>query len=440
MNYVFAVVARKSRGTESKTGQFIVPAEEELREHSFVRYTSGSRSRWHKVPFLAPPFDLSYAVARDERPVVFTVTDEELEKMVEGSLPPLVAGRFRTAVGVAGADPDNPHTPATLRGPGWVPPWLAKSQPTAVLEAATRVRARARGAGIGARAGAGADAPERRGSIPPGTPVPRPNGTHYTAIPLEIPGIEGYSDISFYRDEAAAGENILLLGPAGAGKSSALEAAFPDLITVVGTAETQASDLIGSWVPGPGGLSDLHWEDGPLIQALEQGRPLYIDELALIPPDELTPLYSATDGRGEVRVTGNPERGVVKAVSGFRTLASANPSVRGARIEDPLMSRFGVKVTVRTHYATMRNLGVPERMLNLSRHMAALVESGESSWAPQSRELLRYAERARRQGERIALSTFLNEVPEIERDPVAAMVSERWGFAVSALSIGGSRS
>ena len=145
--------------------------------------------------------------------------------------------------------------------------------------------------------------------VTPGTKLTRPNGQVYIArrVDTDIPDL---SDIDLFRRSHKRGAHILAFGEPGTGKSAAFEVAFPGLITMIGTAETEADHFIGSYTVtlGADGHEALMWEDGPLIQAMEAGVPLFVDEIGVIPPNQLTVLFSVMDGRGEIRVTANPAR------------------------------------------------------------------------------------------------------------------------------------
>ena len=91
---------------------------------------------------------------------------------------------------------------------------------------------------------------------------------------------------------------VLLYGPPGTGKTAIAEAAFPDVITVAGDGDTTVADLVGEYTQTPDGR--YLFVHGPLVQAMREGRPLFIDDASLISPTVLAVVYPAMDGRREV--------------------------------------------------------------------------------------------------------------------------------------------
>lgn len=266
-----------------------------------------------------------------------------------------------------------------------------------------------------------------RKPVKAGAVLTRPNGQPYRAIPVNIGSKT--SDIQMYREAADAGEHIFLFGPPGTGKSASMEVAFPGLYILIGSKDVEMSDLIGSWVPvvDHEGRESFSWEDGPLIRAMEEGRKFFIDEIALIPSPVLSMIYSVMDGRDEIAITSNPLRGTVKAQPGFSIVAATNPDAPGAVLSEALLSRFGLKVEVHTDFATMREMGVEDRMVTLAEHLHKQFLTGEAAYVPQARELLRFQRDNDRLGAVYALRNFLNAVPEEERDIIQSLVKDKWG-------------
>jgi MoxR-like ATPase len=170
----------------------------------------------------------------------------------------------------------------------------------------------------------------------------RPNGEKYYARSWG-----DHSDIEVLRKAREKSQYVLLYGNPGTGKTAAVEAAFPEeLYTILGSGDTEVSDLVGSYVQPPSG--SFEWVDGTLVRAAEEGKVLLIDEIGLIDPKVLSVVYGLMDGRKELAVTANPERGVVKAKEGFYVIAATNPNAPGVRLSEALLSRFTIQAEMIT--------------------------------------------------------------------------------------------
>src|SRR5690606_33812628 len=99
---------------------------------------------------------------------------------------------------------------------------------------------------------------------------------------------------------------------------------------IVGTLDTDTSDLVGSWVPTGDPSDPYAWVDGPLTTAVRLGLPLLVDEIALIDPRVLSTLYSLMDGRDTLFLPSNPAEGEIKVAPGFYVVGACNPDAPGA--------------------------------------------------------------------------------------------------------------
>lgn len=229
--------------------------------------------------------------------------------------------------------------------------------------------------------------------------------------------------------------SVLLYGPPGTGKTALIDAVFEDLLTVPGSAETEVADFVGTWVQNTDGT--FAWVDGPLLAAMEDGRPLLIDEIALIDPLVMAIVYSVMDGRGELAVTANPMRGTVKASDGFYIFGACNPHVPGAIMSDALLSRFMIHIEVETDWALIPALKIPAKIAQVARNLHHKYATGEVLAAPQIRELITFRDVEKVFGTEFALANFISQSREEDRATVTETISSVYGVQIGSLKIGG---
>lgn len=257
----------------------------------------------------------------------------------------------------------------------------------------------------------------------------RPNGENYYARKWG-----DHTDIEVLRKARDNQHPIMLYGVPGTGKTACVEAAFPEeLYTLLGSGDTEVSDLVGSYVQTPSG--GFEWVDGVLVKAATEGKVLFIDEVGLIDPKVMAIVYGLMDGRKELSVTANPERGVVKAEDGFYVVSATNPNVAGVRLSEALLSRFIIQVEMTTDWALAKKLKVPAEAVVASQNLAKKQENGETGWSPQFRELLGFRDLANLFGTKWAIENLLASAPEIDRPIVADVFQRVYGEAVMPAKI-----
>ena len=108
--------------------------------------------------------------------------------------------------------------------------------------------------------------------------ITRPNGERY-----KVRTLDGTPDVQVLRDARPDREHVFLYGEPGTGKTALVDSAFgTDLVTMLGTEDTEVADFIGGYTTRGGG--SYGWTDGALIEAMERGVPLFVDEVGVIAP------------------------------------------------------------------------------------------------------------------------------------------------------------
>jgi hypothetical protein len=362
-------------------------------------------------------------------PVLMEVTEDEQNEANAEGFNRNVGLRFARIVEALDADPATQIPVGGVKD--FLDEWHAAqtSDDNAWLDRHTHVAGTARPA----PAPAAAPAPEPEVEVPSadelhgwvypetvGGFITLPNGHRY-----KVRTLEGSPDVQVIRESRAVREHGFLFGEPGTGKTVLLDAAYGDnMVTMLGTEDTEVADFTGGYVMRAGVPL---WVDGALVEAMERGCPLFVDEIGVIAPKVLTTVFSVMDGRDKIRIVANPDRGIVEAQPGFVVYAATNPHAPGVRLSEALLSRFALHLEVTTDYAMMRELGVDDALVTAAENMETRRRDGLMGWAPQARELLRTQDQWKRRGVDFAIRNLIASAPEDDREEVADKLGAAMG-------------
>jgi hypothetical protein len=256
----------------------------------------------------------------------------------------------------------------------------------------------------------------------------RPNGEVYYGRT-----IDGRPDVEVLKEAVANGLVPYLYGEPGCGKTALVEAAFGEgLETIIGSSDTDESSFVGSWVQDADGYK---WVDGPLVRAMKNGTPIFIDEVGLIDARVISILNPLLDGRGVLEVRQNPTLETVHAKEGFACLFAGNPNALGVRMSEALLSRLSYPLLVETDFDILTDIGVHPQVAQIVKSLNERKRAGESAWAPQTREALAVTKIWNLFGEKQGVDSLVSLCPAYSRNQVLLAIQAFAGIDAGVLQV-----
>lgn len=180
-------------------------------------------------------------------------------------------------------------------------------------------------------------------SIPRIAKVP-PRSFHDDYVSRDV--LPGTSDFEVFDYAHTTSTNVLIEGPTGPGKTSAVMAwaAKNDLpfYAVPSNQGVEPSQLFGKFIPSPDG--GFEWQDGPVTDLVRHGGVLLINEINFVPERIATVLFSLLDKRRQIALLDHRAE-VIDAAPGLLIVADMNPDYEGTRpLNKALRNRFGIQL------------------------------------------------------------------------------------------------
>jgi len=158
------------------------------------------------------------------------------------------------------------------------------------------------------------------------------------------------TDVKIFDEAMKEGENVLLIGETGSGKTALVRhwCSKNDKrylrVSLNGSATTE--DLVGHWVVKD---SETKWVDGILTSALRDGAVIVLDEINAASPEVLFCLNSVMDEDRQLCLI-EKDGEIVKAHPNFRLVATMNPTELGyagtKEVNEALLDRFPVVLDI----------------------------------------------------------------------------------------------
>ena len=159
--------------------------------------------------------------------------------------------------------------------------------------------------------------------------------------------VYGVEDFDIFDRARADGINILIYGPTGPGKTTAVEAWAAArglrMATVSGNASMESRQLFGGFIPD--GEGSYGWIDGPVTDVVRNGGVLLLDEMNFISPKIYTTLYPLTDGRRTITLLDHMGE-TIEAHPDLTVFATMNPDYVGTTpLNFAMRNRFDIQLS-----------------------------------------------------------------------------------------------
>jgi hypothetical protein len=191
--------------------------------------------------------------------------------------------------------------------------------------------------------------------------------------------VYGVEDFKTFDTARAKGINVLIYGPTGPGKTTAVEAWAAErnlrMATVSGNASMESRQLFGGFIPdGNGGYG---WIDGPVTDVVRNGGVLLLDEFNFISPKIYTTLYPLTDGRRTITLLDHMGETIV-AHPDLTIFATMNPDYIGTTpLNFAMRNRFDIQLSWDYDDAVESKLISSKSLLLIAKQLRAEAAKGQ---------------------------------------------------------------
>jgi nitric oxide reductase NorQ protein len=237
-----------------------------------------------------------------------------------------------------------------------------------------------------------------------------------------IPG--GESDFEAFEKARVMGHNVLIEGPTGSGKTSAVYAyaawkGMP-LYSVSSSVNTEPSQLFGKFIPDETGKGLAVWQDGPVTDIVRHGGVLLINEVNFIPERISTVLFGLLDKRKKIELQDHKGEVICAPTDGsFLLVADMNPDYEGTRpLNKAFRNRFAAKLFFDYDPVVEAQLIVSKALLKLAGQMRDSVRQGTYDTPIATNMLIEFEEYVIVSGMERAVDNFANSFPYEDRKSV----------------------
>lgn len=233
--------------------------------------------------------------------------------------------------------------------------------------------------------------------------------------------IAGRTDWDIYDQALADGDNILIEGGAGSGKTISVQsyasARGYRYFNVSNNNGIDPSQLFGRWIPRSDGQGYV-WQDGAVTLLVRHGGVLLLNEVNFLPARVSTVLFSLLDYRREIQLLENGGE-VVKAHPNLLIVADMNYGYKGTQeLNQAFSDRFNIKLEFPYDRVIENKVIGSKAILNLADQLRDQYDKEEISSPISTRSLVSLVKNAKRFGTDFAIGSFVNGFNKDERNGV----------------------
>lgn len=234
--------------------------------------------------------------------------------------------------------------------------------------------------------------------------------------------VGGRSEFDVFDIARRNGENVLIKGHAGSGKTMSVMAyasayGLP-FYPLSSTAGTSIDHFFGHFVPDPvtGGF---RWLDGAVTTLCRNGGVLLINEINFLAERISSALFSLLDDRREIQLL-DKDGEIIKAHPNLLIVGDMNPNYRGTReMNKAFADRFKHVLEYPYDDTIERKLIKNKGVLTMANQLRERFEAGEITTPISTRSLVGLVDNVTNLGLEYAIYSYLNHFPAgVEREAV----------------------
>jgi len=233
--------------------------------------------------------------------------------------------------------------------------------------------------------------------------------------------INGKTEWEIYDEALKDGDNILIEGGAGSGKTISVQsyasARGMRYFNVSNSNGIDPSQLFGRWIPKADGQG-YRWQDGAVTLLARYGGVLLLNEVNFLPERVSTVLYSLLDYRREIQLLENGGE-VIKAHKDLLIIADMNAGYRGTHeLSQAWNDRYDIKLEFPYDKAIELRVVGNRSLLGLADKLREQFDKEEITTPISTRSLVAFVKNAKRFGIDFAITSFVNGFNKEERGGV----------------------